>query len=155
MSGIFSLEASIRTCKTDVGYAERIQSDRFFNPKLSVCPVWNGLDAAGRVACADSFNTKREGCNSALDRVGVENLQRPQYMNYISAQTAAGSYNVNSASPEGVKEGFSIQSPDYDTPNKVYALITGSNGDDIASTVWTRTCGYDRYDRYAQAEGTL
>lgn len=79
-----SLEAAIRTCKVDSGWADRVQSDRFFNPNLMVCPVWNGMDSAGRTVCPDSFVTKTAGCNSAQDRVLVENDQRPQYMTYVN-----------------------------------------------------------------------
>jgi hypothetical protein len=104
MSGIVNLESALRTCKVDTGYSSRIQSDRFLNPKNLVCPLWNGLDAAGRVVCANSFYTKREGCNSAQDRVGIENVLRPNYMSYISLQTSAGGYNQNYVGvPEGVK----------------------------------------------------
>ena len=46
---IVNLESALRTCKTDSANAERILSDRFLNPQNMVCPVWNGLDAAGRV----------------------------------------------------------------------------------------------------------
>ena len=99
MSGIVNLESALRTCKVDTAYQQRTQSDRFLNPKNMVCPVWNGLDAAGRVACADSFYTKREGCHSALDRVGVENIQRPQYMQYISDYVSGNNYNYNSQVP--------------------------------------------------------
>ena len=99
MSGIVNLESALRTCKVDTAYQQRTQSDRFLNPKNMVCPVWNGLDAAGRVACADSFYTKREGCHSALDRVGVENIQRPQYMQYISDYASGNNYNYNSQVP--------------------------------------------------------
>ena len=88
---VIGLEGALRTCKVDTGWASRIQSDRFENPNLMVCPVWNGRDLAGRPACADSFYTKRAGCNSALDRVDVENAQRPQYMEYINLD-AAGIY---------------------------------------------------------------
>ena len=115
MSGIVNLESALRTCKVDTAYQQRIQSDRFFNPKNLVCPVWNGLDTAGRVVCADSFYTKREGCNSAEDRVGVENVQRPQYMQYIS-DSLDNSYNNNSYTPApstyavGV-EGFKLPTP--------------------------------------------
>jgi len=50
-----------------------------------VCPVWNGVDTAGRAVAADSFYTKRAGCNSAEDRVLVENnVARPQYSEYIN-----------------------------------------------------------------------
>lgn len=79
-----SLEGAIRTCKVDTAWAPRVESDRFFNPNNMVCPVWNGMDTTGRIVCPDSFWTKRAGCNSALDRVDVENAQRPQYAEYIN-----------------------------------------------------------------------
>ena len=80
-----SLEASIRTCKVDTGWASRIQSDRFENPNIMVCPTWNGMDLAGRPVCPDSFYTKKAGCNSPEDRVLVENaVSRPQYIEYIN-----------------------------------------------------------------------
>ena len=84
MAGNISLEASIRTCKIDPAYASKVQSDRFLNPGNMVCPIWNGYDSAGRPACADSFNTKNPGCNTAEDRVFVENYQRPQYVEYVN-----------------------------------------------------------------------
>jgi hypothetical protein len=80
----FSLESAIKTCKVDPAWGPRVQSDRFFNPNNMVCPVWNGLDSAGRPVCPDSFVTKTAGCNSAEDRVLVENDQRPQYMEYVN-----------------------------------------------------------------------
>ena len=84
MSGI-SLESAIRTCKVDTSWAGRVESDRFLNPSNMVCPVWNGVDTAGRSVCPDSFYTKREGCNSAEDRIMVENnVSRPQYMEYVT-----------------------------------------------------------------------
>jgi hypothetical protein len=50
-----------------------------------VCPVWNGVDTTGREVCPDSYWTKNAGCNSAEDRVMVENsVSRPQYMEYIN-----------------------------------------------------------------------
>jgi len=80
-----SLEAAIRTCKVDTAYSNKVQSDRFLNPSLMVCPVWNGVDTTGRQVCPDSFYTKNAGCNSAEDRVMVENsVSRPQYMEYIN-----------------------------------------------------------------------
>jgi len=81
---MLSLNGSLRTCKVDQGWASRIQSDRFENPELLVCPVWTGYDNANRPVCVDSFYTKSPGCNSPLDRVQVENYLRPQYMEYIN-----------------------------------------------------------------------
>lgn len=80
-----SLEAAIRTCKVDTAYSNKVQSDRFLNPSLMVCPIWNGVDTTGRQVCPDSYYTKNAGCNSAEDRVMVENaVSRPQYMEYIN-----------------------------------------------------------------------
>ena len=87
MSNI-SLEAAVRTCKVNSGWANRIQSDRFENSNLMMCPVWNERDLTGRKVCQDSFWTKREGCNSPLDRINVENDQRPQYAEYITLDTS-------------------------------------------------------------------
>ena len=81
---MISLEGALRTCKVDVAWANRVESDRFFNPNNMVCPVWNGVDNAGRNVSPDSFTTKTAGCNSAEDRVLVENNQRPQYMEYVN-----------------------------------------------------------------------
>jgi hypothetical protein len=81
---MISLEAATRTCKVDTASAARIESDRFLNPNNVMCPVWQGVDIAGRTVCPDSFYTKRAGCNSAADRVIVENQQRPQYFEYIN-----------------------------------------------------------------------
>lgn len=90
-----SLNGSLRTCKVEQGYAPRIQSDRFENPELMVCPVWSGFDLTNRAVCMDSFNTKTAGCNSPLDRVDVENYLRPQYMEYINLDAEGFRYNQN------------------------------------------------------------
>ena len=85
----FSLMGSLRTCKVDTSWADKIQSDRFQNPSEMVCPLWNGVDTAGREVFQDSFYTKNAGCNSAEDRIGVENaVSRPQYMEYINLNAA-------------------------------------------------------------------
>ena len=83
-----SLNKSVRTCKVNTGWASRIQSDRFQNSDLMMCPVWNQRDLAGRKVCDDSFWTKRAGCNSSLDRIDVENFLRPQYMEYVTLDAA-------------------------------------------------------------------
>ena len=79
-----SLEKNLRTCKVNTGWANRNQSDRFQDPSVMVCPTWHHMDMTGRMVCADSFYTKRAGCNSPMDRVVVENsVSRPQYMQYV------------------------------------------------------------------------
>ena len=84
MSSTISLTASTRTCSVNTGEAERIQSDRFENPNSMVCIAWNGTDLTGREVSPDSFYTKTAGCDSAEDRVLVENDLRPKYFNYIT-----------------------------------------------------------------------
>lgn len=81
---MFSLEGALRTCKVDTAWANRIQSDRFENPELMVCPVWTGYDNSGRPVSADSYYTKSAGCNTPEDRVYVENALRPQYFQYVN-----------------------------------------------------------------------
>lgn len=79
-----SLEKSVRTCSVNTGEATRIQSDRFFNPGNMVCIPWNGINNKGQEVSPDSFWTKTAGCDSAEDRVLVENAQRPKYFNYVT-----------------------------------------------------------------------
>ena len=79
-----SLEGSIRTCRLDSGWANKLYSDRFLNPSNMLCAPWNGVDTSGRPVCADSYKTKTPGCNSASDRVVVENALRPQYIEYVT-----------------------------------------------------------------------
>jgi len=103
-----SINKAVRTCKVSPGWQERIASDRFENSDLMMCPVWNHVDNAGREVCADSFWTKRAGCNSSLDRIDVENDLRPQYMEYITLD-ACGINGDMYGGPEakvGVTESF-------------------------------------------------
>jgi hypothetical protein len=94
-AGSVSLESALRTCKVDTAWATRIESDRFLNPNNMVCPVWNGMDTAGRNVCKESFYTKRAGCNSATDRVATENdISRPKYMEYITLSTNGIAGNI-------------------------------------------------------------
>lgn len=106
MSNTISLNGSLRTCKVDQGWANRIQSDRFENPDLLVCPVWSGFDLANRPVCLDSFYTKSPGCNSALDRVDVENFLRPQYMEYINLDAEGFRHNYDIKSSGTTREGY-------------------------------------------------
>lgn len=81
---MLSLNKSVRTCKVDTGYANKIQSARFQETDLMVCPNWQGIDTPGRFVHPDSFMTKTAGCNLPMDRVAVENYLRPTYMTYIN-----------------------------------------------------------------------
>ena len=146
---IVNLESALRTCKTNSANAERVLSDRFLNPTKLVCPVWNGLDAAGRVSCADGYKTKSAGCNSAQDRVGVENILRPAYFQYIS-DNLGSAYNKNYNIPEGVKqEGFEMVD-DKGFVRTQWSDLTGSTGLDMNSTVYPGSCNPSPYDIYSK-----
>ena len=119
---MISLESSIRTCKVNPEEADRIESDRFLNPHNMVCPMWQGVDLTGRQVCPDSFYTKRAGCNSAEDRVVVENrVSRPQYMEYITldANGLRGTdlYNNNSNYEDARNRTVEMQELEKHTPN--------------------------------------
>ena len=96
-----SLEGSIRTCKVDTAWASKLESDRFLNPSQMLCPPWNGVDTTGRAVCYDSFYTKTPGCNSASDRVIVENALRPQYIEYVTLD-ASGIRGGQSCPQQGI-----------------------------------------------------
>lgn len=127
MSNI-SLEGAIRTCKVDTAWANRLESDRFLNPNLMVCPPWNGVDTSGRPACWDSYYTKTPGCNSAADRVTVENGLRPQYIEYVNLDAAGirggqGCNNQHQINPDTVCHKNTIDAV-HDRTGQ-YGLTTG------------------------------
>lgn len=136
-AGPVSLEAALRTCKVNTGYANKVQSDRFLNPDNAMCPVWNGVDLTGRSVCKDSFYTKREGCNSALDRVNVENFLRPQYAEYITLDAAGWEANLYGNTMPRVESEKRVK--DMKGINKV----TGQFGNQFAEVY--PSCGYYPY----------
>jgi hypothetical protein len=144
-AGNISLESAIRTCKVDTAYANKIESDRFLNPDNMVCPIWNGMDTAGRPVCPDSFWTKRAGCNSAEDRVTVENSQRPQYMEYInlSAQGIDGGIYSDSAPWQA----SGLRTKELNAVNK----ITGNFGKQFGADVYP-PCNVNAYETAMQQE---
>ena len=79
-----SLTANILTSKVNTGNAERLRTHRIQDPSAQMCPVWNGQDLAGRQSHEYGFYTKVEGCNSAEDRIAVENNLRPMYTNFVT-----------------------------------------------------------------------
>jgi len=139
-AGSVSLESALRTCKVDTALANRIESDRFLNPNNMVCPVWNGMDSAGRHVCKDSFYTKRAGCNSASDRISVENsVSRPQYMEYItlSANGIAGNiYGDTDQQQESLMRRKELANLNN---------VTGNFGSQYGSNIQSN-CGYSKND---------
>lgn len=101
---MISLLGSTTSAKVNSGYANKLQSDRYENYNSLLCPLWRGLDSYGRSVCADSYPTKTAGCSSALDRVVVENVLRPQYIDYV-ALDASGYLNPSAlGSPVNLDE---------------------------------------------------
>lgn len=140
-AGSVSLEGSIRNCKVDTAWANKVESDRFLNPNNMVCPIWNGFDTAGREVCPDSFYTKRAGCNSAEDRVVVENnVSRPQYMEYVTLSANGIRGNIY-----GNTMGYADSKLRTDDLNNVHN-ITGQFGQvtDFGGYVYP-PCGYYPY----------
>lgn len=138
-----SLESSIRTCKIDAGFATNAASQRFLNGNDMVCPVWGGYDSAGRPVCPMSYNTKTAGCTSALDRVSVENSQRPSYFEYVNLNPAGLNADIYID--------FDTNSNRYNTASRAAALddidqITGNFGLQLGADVNPK-CGSYAYTR--------
>lgn len=144
-----SLLGSINVCKVNTGWANKIQSDRFENPSNLLCPLWNGQDNFGRFVHPDSFVTKNAGCNSADDRVAVENFLRPQYMEYVALDAAgfqAPLYNGQKPVVEGFQNpnnnmftSDAMQTRQQDR-NNVYRVV-GSAGYDYSANNTTYDTG--------------
>ena len=138
-----SLEKSVRTCSVNVGEANRIQSDRFFNPGNMVCIPWNGLNNKGQEVSPDSFYTKTPGCDSAEDRVLVENSQRPKYFNYVTlgAQGVNGDIYGRSTN-DNFRDAMGRDSFD-----KGRNKVTGNVGKQWGANVAFQGCTVGAYER--------
>lgn len=137
-----SLQKSVRTCKVSTEWAPKIQSERFLNPCQVVCPVWNGMDQYGRMVSPDSFMIETAGCRSALDRVDVENYQRPQYFEYVNLDGFGVQGNIYS-DDAGNRSAFN---------QNLYKTVANP-GLDFGSAVTTR-CMYDRYEEHQNQTGS-
>lgn len=82
-----SIYNTIRSSKVSVGNAPLFQGMRIFDDRAMVCPRRANISDYGVVDVPrDSINTLTAGCYSALDRMTVENLQRPRYSTYLNAE---------------------------------------------------------------------
>ena len=134
-----SLESSVRGCKVNTAYADKMQSARFQDPNLLVCPMWKGRNSKGQKVCPDSFMTKSAGCNSAEDRVMVENDLRPRYAEYIS---------LNAAGIELGYEGTNLhqRESDYVSADLANTLnYTGQFGYGSGNPAVSPSCGLSAY----------
>lgn len=158
MSSTISLQSSVKTCQVDVGWANRIQSDRFQNPNNMVCVPWDGRDLAGRTVAPDSWYTKTPGCNSAEDRVLVENDQRPKYFNYVTLSAGGVDGSI-----------YGNVSAEVDSANRNQWLmdrkkVTGgfNNDFDASTNPVQKSCTLNAYERsmaqmaqYGRAQNAL
>lgn len=78
-----SLTAQIVSGQVDTAIAAQLFTNRIQDSNAMMCPLWTGTDLAGRPVCKDSFYTKNAGCNSALDRIEVEDALRPRYAEFL------------------------------------------------------------------------
>jgi hypothetical protein len=138
-----SLEKSVRTCNVNVGEANRIQSDRFLNPSNMVCIGWNGVNNKGQEVSPDSFYTKTPGCDSAEDRIMVENSLRPKYFNYVTlgAQGVNGDFYGRSSN-DNFRDAMGRDQFNSDRNN-----ITGNFGKQFGANVAYQGCTVGAYER--------
>ena len=108
---MFSLEKSIRTGTVPNDAGLKLQSLRWMEMSNRLCPARNPYDIAGRGPnCMDSLYSKREGCTSALDRVNVENSQRPHYSEFMRMDAGA----ISGVTPTNVKVNIYETDPQKD-----------------------------------------
>ena len=108
--------------KVNPAVAQQLSSDRRQNPAEMTCPIWNGMDITGRPVCADSFVTKMEGCNSAEDRIFIENGLRPRYTDFVTLDVAGiagdGIYDTRD----------NIMAKDADSSSEYRKAVSSSTG---------------------------
>lgn len=103
--------------RVETGWAQRFQSDRIFNANEMLCPPRIYVDNMGRQSEHYALDTTTAGCNSATDRVYVEDAQRPS--NFTSATLNA----------LGIQGGYTCD--DLEMANKAMAFQYRNNGNVI------------------------
>ena len=113
--GDVSIYNSIRSAKVTTGNAWQYQGMRTFDDTAQVCPTRANVSDFGVVGVArDSLNTYAPGCFSALNRMTVENVQRPRYSTYLNA-SAINSPGIGD-DDMAVEDGqYGGSKPNYDT----------------------------------------
>jgi hypothetical protein len=109
-----SIYNNIRSSKTSVGAAPMYQGMRTFDQSAQVCPVRANVSDYGVVGVSrDTIQSYSAGCFDPLDRMTVENIQRPRYSTYLNAGAISapgvGDDNMPMADPEYQNK------PNYDT----------------------------------------
>ena len=139
-----SLEKSVRTCSVNTGEATRIQSDRFLNSANMVCVPWNGLNNKGQEVATDSQWTKTPGCDSAEDRVMVENEQRPKYFNYVTLGAQGVNGDLYGRSAVDANFGNAVGREVF---NQNRNQLTGNFGSQFGANVAYNGCSVGAYER--------
>ena len=113
--GDISIYNNIRSTKVTTGNAWQYQGMRTFDDDAQVCPTRSNVSDSGVIGVArDSINTLAPGCFSALDRMTVENVQRPRYSPYLNA-SAINYPGVGDSDLPAPDEQYSFSKPFYDT----------------------------------------
>lgn len=113
--GDVSIYNSIRSAKVTTGNAWQYQGMRTFDDSAQVCPTRSNVSDFGVVGVArDSLNTYAPGCFSALNRMTVENVQRPRYSTYLNA-SAINSPGIGDDDMAQADGQYGGSKPHYDT----------------------------------------
>jgi hypothetical protein len=113
--GDISIYNSIRSAKVTTGNAWQYQGMRSFDDTAQVCPARANVSDFGVVGVArDSIQTYAPGCFSALDRMQVENVQRPRYSTYLNA-SAINSPGIGDDDMSQEDGQYGGSKPNYDT----------------------------------------
>lgn len=113
--GDISIYNSIRSSKVTTGNAWQYQGMRTFDDSAQVCPVRANVSDFGVVGVArDTLNSYAPGCFSALNRMTVENVQRPRYSTYLNA-SAINSPGIGDDDMSREDGQYGGSKPNYDT----------------------------------------
>jgi hypothetical protein len=113
--GDTSIYNAVRNSRVNTGIIPQYQGMRTFDSSAQVCPVRPNVSDNGIIGVArDSINTYAPGCFSALDRMLVENIQRPHYSSYLNA-SAIASAGVGDDAVADESDYSQVYSQPYDT----------------------------------------
>lgn len=113
--GDVSIYNSIRSAKVTTGNAWQYQGMRTFDDSAQVCPARANVSDFGVIGVArDSINSYAPGCFSALNRMTVENVQRPRYSTYLNA-SAINSPGIGDDDMPQEDGQYGGSKPNYDT----------------------------------------
>lgn len=93
---VLSFSNALNLPKVDIASGERMLSDRYLNSCQTVCPMWDGRDDFGRKVCPDTYRLLvGNGCNTAIDRMDIEAVERPNYLLFSQPLCNAAGRPIN------------------------------------------------------------